>query len=209
MEAVGSERKPPMQPTLRRLGAGLLAVCAFGALSAPALAAAPTACDGRALSQPFAPWLDYAWYVQAPGGDFENGLDGWAVSGGAKAVAGNEPWRVAGAGDSRSVSLPSGASVTSPSFCAGLAYPMVRLFSKGGSLLSRLKVEAVYTDASGLLRSTALGLVLPSSTWQPSLPVLTLSGLPILTGTELAIRITAAGGTFEVDDVFVDPYSRH
>jgi hypothetical protein len=207
MEAVGSERNP-LDRLLRRAGAGLLALAMFGAISAPASAAG---CDGREVSQPFKRWLDHALYVQAPGGDFEDGLGGWSSAGGS-VVAGNETWRVAGADDAWSLRLPAGASVTSPRFCAGLAYPTVRLFSKGGGSLlglSRLNIEVLYTDDAGLLRSTGLGLVLPTSGWQPTLPALTLAGLPLLTGSELAIRLTAVGGTFQVDDVFVDPFSRH
>jgi hypothetical protein len=87
----------------------------------------------------------------------------------------------------------------------------VRLFYKGGGLplLTNLKVEVVYTDNRSLLRSFGLGALLPAPSWSPSLPMLTLSGLPLLTGSELALRITAAGTSYTVDDVYVDPYSRH
>jgi hypothetical protein len=200
-----------MQHPVRRLGALLLAVAATAVPAAPA-SAAGTGCDTREVSQPFKRWLDPFYYVQAPNGDFEAGLSGWSARGGAVSVAGNESWHVAGVADAKSVKLPAGASITSPSFCAGLTYPTVRLFSKGGGgllSLATLQVEVLYTDNAGLLRSTGLGLALSSSGWQPSLPMLTLSGLPLLTGSQLALRITARGGTFYVDDVFIDPYNRH
>src|SRR3978361_549858 len=45
-------------------------------------------CAGRVLSQPFAPWNDGATYFPAPGGTFESGAPGWALSGGASVQAG-------------------------------------------------------------------------------------------------------------------------
>jgi hypothetical protein len=193
---------------LRRV---LLATTAvFAVLSAPASAATSSSCTSGPLSKPFAPWLDSFNYFQAPGGGFESGLTTWSPSGGARIVLGNEPWNESGRGTS-SLYLPNGASVTSPSFCGGLGYPTVRLFYKGGGLpgLTNLRVDVVYTDNRGLLQSFGLGALLPAANWAPSLPMLTLSGLPLLTGSQLALRITAAGASYSVDDVYVDPYSRH
>lgn len=196
-----------MQLLRRRRALGLATLTATLAMTASAPAA--TSCEGRAVSKPFARWLDPFSYVLAPGGDFESGLGGWTVSGGASVVGGNEPWKVGGSDHASSLSLPRGASATSPTFCAGLGYPTVRLFSKGGGLLSLVRMDVLYKDGRGLLRSQSLGLVLPSGSWQPSLPMLTLAGLPLLTGSELALRLTAVGGSFSVDDVYVDPFSRH
>ena len=194
----------------RKFGRALLATTiAFAALAAPS-SAATTACYSGPTSKPFAAWGDGASYFLVPGGNFESGLTGWKVSG-ASIVSGNEPWRVAGATNSKSLYLPAGASVTSPGFCGGLGYPTVRLFYKGGGLLllTNLRVDVVYTDNAGLLRSFGLGTILPASSWAPSLAMLTLSGLPLLTGSQLALKITAAGASYSVDDVYVDPYSRH
>jgi hypothetical protein len=185
----------------------LAAVCALLPASS---AAAATTCDTD-TSQPFKPWLDPFSYVKVPGGSFENGLTGWKVSGVAKVQAGNEPWKVGSATDGSSLLLPAGASVTSPSFCGGLGYPTVRLFSRtsGFPVLTRLRVEILYTDGNSLLRSFSLLPVTPLSSWQPSLPLLTLSGLPLLTGSTLAVRLTAVGAAISVDDIYVDPYCRH
>lgn len=198
-----------MPPTPRRLLASLGAAAAI-ALAGAAPAAASTACDPGPLTKPFTPWLDYADYAEVPGGDFEAGSAAWSVSGGAKVVAGNESYYVGGAGHKRSMYLPKGASITSPSFCGGVEYPTIRFFSKGGGLplLSGLRVEVLYTDSSGLLRSSELGVVTPTSSWQPTVPALTLSGLPALTDSRMALRVTAVGASWNVDDVYVDPYSR-
>jgi len=100
--------------------------------------------------------------------------------------------------------------------CMGLVLPIVRFFSSGGSALSSLRVEAVYTDASGRQRSLDLlpgGL--PTRSWSPSLPALQLLGAVnalTLNGltSEIALRFTPRGllgsGTWRLDDVYVDPW---
>jgi hypothetical protein len=183
----------------------LLAIAAIGVF-APVAGAAQTSCDPGTLSQPFSHWLDYSQYGQVPGGTFENGLDGWKLSGGATTVSGNEPWQVSGPG-SHALSLPAGASVVSPSFCGGLSYPTVRLFAKARGLVGALQVDVLYTGSDSLVKALPLGVVLAGSSWQPSLAMLTLSGLPLLTGTQLALRITAIGAV-DIDDVYVDPFCR-
>lgn len=169
------------------------------ALAAPA---AQAACDG-ATSKPFTRWLDYFDYTAVPGGDFEGGIT-WSLTG-ASVVAGNESFNVSGSG-SHSLSLPRGASATSPAFCGGVTSPTVRLFATGGGLLGLLNVTVNFTDSSGLLHSQALGTVLPSGSWKPSLPLLSLSGIPAVTGSTMTLTLTAVGGAFNVDDVYVDPW---
>jgi hypothetical protein len=186
-----------------------LAVALSGFATTAAQAATDSQCDAGQLSQPFTHWADFSEYAQVPGGRFESGLSGWQTSGGARVVSDNESWNVSGAG-SNALELPAGASAQSPSFCGGLAYPTVRMFARsaGRSLFSGLSVSILYTDRSGILRSLPLGIGLPSAGWQPTLPMLTLSGLPLLTGSGLAVRITAIGGAFAIDDVYVDPFCR-
>lgn len=181
----------------------LLAVAATAMAIAPAAHAA--SCDG-ATSQPFARWLDYAPYVPAPGGDFESGATGWTLQG-ARVVSGNESYNVSGGG-THSLSIPAGASATSPAFCGGLGYPAIRLFTKGGGLLGTgvLRVTINYVNGDGVLSSQPLGLVTALGSWQPSLQLVTLSGLPILTGSDMSVTLAAVSGTVSVDDVYVDPY---
>src|SRR5688500_5169595 len=62
------------------------------------LLAAPVAradCEGQALEQPFAPWLDFAHYTLVGDGDLSGGAAGWELDG-ADLVADNEPWYVHG-----------------------------------------------------------------------------------------------------------------
>lgn len=203
----------------RLLVAALVAATLVAALAAkPAQAGEPTLLGcGYEPTQPFLRFLDPLPYVLAPDGGFEGGAAGWKLSGGARVVSGNEPWQLGGPGDSKSLLLPSGSSATSPPMCVGLVLPVVRLFTLGGSLLSTLKVEAVWRDAGGAQRSLVLlPGVLPTSSWAPTLPMLQLGGvldalsLDGLT-TEMSFRFTPRGGlfgsgTWRIDDVYVDPW---
>lgn len=199
----------------------LAAGAAFAAVAASPAAATPdgtvAACSSHSFSRPFAPWLDPLQYTHAPGGSFEAGEPDWSLKGGAAVVSGNEPYRVSGADDSRALRLPAGASATSPAMCVNLLYPTARFFSKGdaglisGLLSSRLKVEVLYSDVLGVKRATPLLAVTTSGTgWQPSLPapILANVGTILNEGGEgsVAFRFTAVGGSFTVDDVYVDPF---
>ena len=201
---------------LRRLVAVLAALVTLMAVTA-----SPAAAEGELLgcgydaSHPFLPFLDPLPYTLLPGGDFESGAAGWRLSGGARIAEGNEPWAVSGPG-SRSLLLPHGSSATSGPMCMGLVLPVVRFFSTGGSFLSYLQVDALYTDTSGRQRSvTLLPVGLPSKSWVPNLPMLQLGGtLNALTlnglTTEVSLRFTPRGllgsGTWRIDDVYVDPW---
>jgi hypothetical protein len=207
----------------RRTGIRYLLVVAAALAALVAASASPArASDGSLLGcgyepvHPFLRWLDPLPYTLLPGGDFESGAAGWQLSGGARVVDGNEPFYVGGSG-SRSLLLPAGSSATSPTMCMGLLLPVVRYFSTGGNLLSYLRVEAVYTDSSGRMRSIdLLPAGLPTRSWAPSLPALQLMGvLNVLTldglTSEIALRFTPKGtlfgsGTWRIDDVYVDPW---
>jgi hypothetical protein len=198
-------RTPRLRITL------IAAVAALAAAALPATASAATGCDASAASHPFSRWLDPMSYVPVPGGTFEAGAPAWTLRGSASVVSGNEPWGVSGAG-SRSLRLPAGASATSPEFCAGLAYPTLRFFSRGKGLLGLVSValvEVLYRDGAGVLRSAPLPSPGLGTAWAPTLPLPTAAGLPLLTGSKLALRITAVLGETTVDDVYVDPFSRH
>jgi hypothetical protein len=88
------------------------AVAALLVPAAPASAGLLDGCDDRALERPFLRFLDPLAYTLVPGGDFESSA-GWTLAGGARIVDGNEPWKVHGASDSHSLSLPSGSTCMS------------------------------------------------------------------------------------------------
>jgi hypothetical protein len=202
---------------------GRLCVCATllalvtaggGTLASAAPAATTTGCGPQLFEQPFLRWLDPMHYVLAPDGAFEQGATGWKLSSGARVVSGNEPFRVRGAADARSLSLPSGSSATSPAMCIGVDAPTVRLFAVNtGSVLSTLRVDVTHRNLLGLTVTTPVGIVAGGSSWQPTLPlpllanVLSLNVLANRT-TQVSFRFTPQGssGGWKIDDVYVDPF---
>ena len=190
-------------PSLLR---SLLAVAVIGAtVGASAADANPSAAGGLcpvgSESQPFAAWGDSASYELAPGGDFESA--GWALDGGAALVAGSEPFAATGSLGAQSVSLPAGASVTSPSMCLDASTPTLRFFTAdGGSVRVAIQAGAV---------TVPIGVVTASSAWAPS-PILLIGAslLGPLKGGTVPAHIVLSGltGDPRVDDVFVDPWNR-
>jgi hypothetical protein len=198
-------------------GTAVAALAIALAAPAPASAAADgvvASCPSSTYEQPFAPWLDFASYVLAPNGGLESGAAGWSLESGAAVVAENESFHVHGAGDTSSLSLPSGSSATTSSMCVDATWPDLRLFVRNtGSLLSTLKVEVLYTDALGQSRTLTVALLAAGSTWQPTLPVLFLANLtapPLVTDgtTSVAFRLTPQGSWsgWKIDDLYVDPF---
>jgi hypothetical protein len=198
-----------MNPFVRRVRAvvvlglvgGTIAV-AMGA--APASAGLGLACPSP-TSTPFAAWSDYAYYAFAPDGGFESGGSGWSLGGGARVVAGNESFYVHSKTDKVSLSLPAGASATSPGMCISLISSKMRFVARGDSG-SKVKVQIIYR---GLL-SSVLGILdggtySTGGSWKPSPQIGMLGGvLPLLTSS-VSFRFTAVGGAAAIDDVYLDP----
>jgi hypothetical protein len=175
--------------------------------SAPDCSAKPTSAAFSKVDGDSTPyWL-------APGGDFEAGSTAWSLTGRASVASGNEPWKVAGSNDSRSLTLPAGASATSPVVCVGIEHPAVRLFAKStGGLLPTLKVDVItQTSLLGLKLPVPAGVLLPNGQWKPSPKLIVLSSLlPLLPGehTPVQFRVTAVLGSWSVDDFYLDPKCR-
>jgi len=197
----------------------LLAFAIISLLAALALMVTPRAeagligtgpasgCDSP--SKVFAPWGDYANYGLVPGGSFEADAPAWAMSGGAKVVAGNEPFYVRNARDKRSLYLPSGSSALSPTVCFELGDWHSRFFVRNVTGQGSLKVDVVVRSLLGIL--TPLldgGTVSGTGVWAPSPRIgLTLTNLCSLLGVKaVAFRFRPSGGTFQVDDVYLDPW---
>ncbi|MFL5895297.1 MAG: hypothetical protein ACJ76Z_09295 [Thermoleophilaceae bacterium] len=202
--------------TMYRIRSLAAAAATMAALAAPAaaqagplVADAPN-CAAQTLSQPFLPWADVAQYTLAPGGSFEPGSKGWSLDG-ASVAGGNEPYNVTSEGDSRSLNIPGGASATSRSICVGLAHPDLRFFAKGSNATAVLNVEVLFEDSLGNVLSAPVGAVTGSSGWGLSAPMPVVANLlPLLPGsyTPVAFRFSASGGSFRIDDVYVDPIYR-
>jgi hypothetical protein len=158
-------------------------------------------CNLPPLSQPFAPWFDYAHYELAPGGDFESST--WSLAGGASQVAGSEPYAVTGTLGSSSLSLPAGSSAQSPATCVDATHPSIRFFIAGTG-----SVEVSLVAGSSVVPA---GVVVAGGQWAPTPVMLTTSAvLGASSGgtAEVSVALSGFSGNPRVDDVFVDPWSR-
>src|SRR5438132_1350426 len=143
--------------------AAAMSVIVSVAAASPAQAAilsGPT-CSQGSLSQPFLAWGDTNSYSLIAGGDFEGSLSSWTLSGGAKLLAGSEPYKAAGALGKYSMSLPPGASALTPFTCVNVAYPTFRFFARNEALASSLLVQVLYKTPLGTL-TASLGAVVPA-----------------------------------------------
>ena len=161
-----------------------------------------------AASQPFAQFGDTSSYYAVPNNGLENGSTGWSMGSGASVGFGNEPWYLSGFG-SHSLVLAPGATAYTPATCISLLDPHIRAFARSNAADDALKVQVVFYGLTGnLLGVLNVADQQPDgfSTWQPTGAVSSLLAVPVAT-TSFRIRFTslAARGTWQVDDVFVDP----
>jgi hypothetical protein len=192
--------------------AALLAPLAALASAAPAQAGllSLSACDNSQLTQPFLRWADPNQYKLAPGGDFEGSLAGWTLTGGAQPTPGSDPYGITGSVGQSSLSLPGGSSATSPNTCVNAAYPDFRFMARTDTPGSTVLVQVVYQTLLGTT-TIPVGVVAPSDTWQPTLPMVTGSAVTgLLSGgtAQVALKFTALSGSSQIDDVYVDPHGR-
>jgi hypothetical protein len=187
------------------------AVITAAALAVPAhagvLTKSATDCGNPVLSQAYKPWLDYSYYK--PVDDFETGSDGWTLTGGAAVVNGDATSRIGRSTDAKSLSLPSGSTATTPPVCVGLNEPTMRYFArKNSGLLSTLSVSVQVQLELGVWVTLPIGVDLGGA-WHPSLPtVVGANLLPLLPPDMTAVRFKFApllGGSWQIDDVYVDP----
>jgi hypothetical protein len=197
-----------------RAAVAALAAVTTGAFAAPAhagvLTKSATDCQDSALTQPFTSWGDKSQYKLV--GSFEDGTDGWKLTGGARVVSGNESHHVNGDDDASSLLLPAGSSATTPPVCVGLNEPTLRFFTrKNSGLLSTMAVTVSVQTSLGIWLTLPIGVDLGGS-WHPSLKMLVVANLlPLLPPDRTAVKFSFApllGGSWQVDDVFVDPFAR-
>jgi hypothetical protein len=197
---------------MRKVDLRRAVVLAVGVLSlaAPASAGAFEACPSQPLAQAFLPWGDAGWYGQVPDGGMESREGAWRLGGPAQFASPNEPFFVRSRGDLWSLSLAAGASGASAPTCIELGHPTLRFFVRNtGAVTAGLQVSVEYVDLAGIPRSQRIAVLTGSSAWAPTpiLPMLVNLTSP-LTAQEVAVRFTASGGSWQIDDVFVDPYGK-
>ena len=194
---------------LAAVAASVAAMAFASSASAGILTASATDCGDESLSQPFARFGDSHQYKIVPGGSFEGALTNWTVAGGAKVVAGNEPWKVGGSTHSKSLVLPAGSTAITAPTCVGLAEPTLRFFAKKNSgLLSTLAVSVYVKTSLGLVVPVPVGVVTNGGQWKATPQMLIVANLlPLLPGdrTPVAFQFTPLLGSWQIDDIYVDP----
>ena len=200
----------------RTVAAAIIATIASAAFASTAnaglLTESATNCVDGPITQPFQRFGDSANYKLL--GSFEAGTTAWQLSGGAKIVSGNETYKVGGSTHSSSLSLPSGSAAVSPFTCVGLGEPTLRLFAKRNSallgLVSTLNVQIQVKTSLGLsLWLPVLPGDLGGSSWHPTVPMPLIANiLPLSQSdkTPVRFRISPLLGSWQVDDVYVDPF---
>ena len=166
-------------------------------------------CTNQAVASPFTRWTDSQQYTLVPGGSFES-PGYWTLAGGAAVIGGNEPFYVHGAGEKASLLLPPGGSATSKPMCVSLQHPTIRMFVRNlGPRFSFFRLQAIYKDAGGTLRTIEFAKLAATSKWAPSpeIPYLVNVDVPLDGNgtTAVAFRFIGSSGVTVVDDVYVDP----
>jgi hypothetical protein len=199
----------------RTAAAFFTATIAAAAFASPAnaglLTTSAESCDDGPLTQPFQRFGDDATYKLL--GSFEAGTPAWQLSGGAKIVSGNETYKVGGSTHSRSLSLPNGSAAVSPFTCVGLGEPTLRLFAKRNSallgLVSTLNVQIQVKTSLGLsLWLPVLPGDLGGSSWHPTAQMPLIANILPLSAsdkTPVRFRFSPLLGSWQIDDVYVDP----
>jgi hypothetical protein len=194
---------------LRVVATRIAALAFLGVLVAPAVALA--SCPAPPVSSPFAQWDDNNDYFLIPGGSFEGTADqvGWSLSG-ATLTEGNEPFSVNGNGDSQSLTIAGGGSATSPFFCVDNTMSSLRFFAQQVSAGGGLRVRAVVQTSDGVTTVPVAHLFDGSMpAWAPTDPIAgDTSGLSDDQSLNVALKFTvrSSSASWQIDDVYVDPY---
>ena len=189
------------------LFAAVMATYSFAAYSASAQAA----CSYPDAEQVFAPWKDKGWYQLAPDGGLAEGGNGWTLEDGAELVADPDARSHEGAQEETAVSLPFGASATSPPVCVDETTPSFRVMIRNmGDKGAKLRVTVTYEGTSKPVKAKNNDVHSDTNdNWMPSPPL----KLETDKEGERVARITFTGkdpkSDYLIDDLYVDPFARH
>ena len=153
----------------------------------------------------FKPWGDVSYYMLTPGGSFEESTTSWKLSGGAKVVAGNEPYFLHAKGDRKSLYMPKGSTASTPTMCFAPGDWHMRFVGTG---YGQLRVAVTVNSLLGVVSILDGGTVSSNGTWKPSPKVglLLTNVTSLLTTKAVSLRFTATSGNSQIDDVYLDPF---
>jgi hypothetical protein len=178
-------------------------------------AAAQAACQSTPTTKAFQAFGDSNDYSLVPNGGFEAGAGGWSLSR-SMVMFGNEPWSVRGAGDSKSLAIDASGVAVSPTVCIDLSRPTYRFFARRSSgTWGVLNLRVRWQDSSGHTNETTIAALDSSSgtAWRVS-PALNIASLLGLWNADQDVSVQLVfdpenyGGSWAIDDVYVDPYGR-
>jgi hypothetical protein len=198
----------------RGLRTGLIAL-----LSAVAVflvpAAAQAACGSTPTTKAFQAFGDSNDYSLVPNGGFESGTTGWSLSN-ASVALGNESYSVRAAGDSKSLAIGAAGTAVSPTVCIDINHPTYRFFARRTSgSWGVLNLRVRWQDAPGHTTDTTIAALDSNfgTEWRasPALNIASLLGLWNADqdkSVQLVFDPENYGGSWAIDDVYVDPYGR-
>jgi len=191
----------------------VVATVAAGALASTSQAA--SGCGTRTVTTPFTRFGDANSYFLAPNGGFESGATGWSLSGGASATSGNESFYLRASSDRSSLTLPTGSVASSSFVCITKDDPSVRFVARATGSYNSLNVSATIRNSAGTVQSVYLGQLSSGSfgTWTPSgiysyavnlnMPWMLVNGVAEVSFT---FSSQGSGGSWQIDDVYIDPF---
>jgi hypothetical protein len=185
---------------------------------APALAHAAS-CPTKSTSKAFAKFGDEANYTLLEGGLFEAAAPGWSL-GAAELITDNpeaqsrsydfgHDERAPDESGTHALLIPEGSTVVSPGFCVDSQYPSFRFMVRrvDGWRDATLDVSLRWSDRHGTHETADASLSVDRS-WELT-PVLELSSkLPAGVTPNVRLVFQSNGGSFAIDDIYIDPYSR-
>jgi hypothetical protein len=201
-----------LHPHLRRRLGCLAALTVTLIVIIPGAAYA-SSCPAQPTTTPFAQWGDTTNYFLLQGSNFEAPLadSGWTVYRAERTLT-SRPSYVgsSGRGDSYALTIESGGTAISPPFCIDASTPDFRFFAHALGANGNLQVRLVMPTATGW-SSTPLDVAdltaasMPN--WAPTAPINLPDGLT--TGQSALGRLVfdvAGPSSWQIDDVYVDPY---
>ena len=132
---------------------------------------------------------------------------GWTLSD-ATLAPGNEPFHINSWTDNQSLLISGGGGATSPVFCVDSTMPSLRFFVRQTAPGSELKVQGVVQTPRGPLAVTVADLADGSILgWTPVQVNVDTNRIPKGLSIPAALRFLVPGsGSWQLDDVYVDPY---
>ena len=196
----------------------LIASAALGALAFPSGAGAyvnsqgQEVCTGQVFEQAFAQFGDKRQYTLVPNGNFEDGLNGWDVSGDVELTPFTNPFRPDPG--TTGLLMKPGSSVTSAPICASRGYPVARAFQQrvaAGQGAHALKVEVLWPprERGGQRSAKPAGRLAGSEVFAPTRKFAIGQGRARRGTAQIRFRFTVVGDTtYMLDDLMLDPRCR-